>query len=359
MITTIVLAGNMFKDYRLKENRREGFKKYFYGILKTEEYDPFYYTANYLYERFDLNKEQMFWFSWLYGFIYNGATAWVVFNEFPDFENVDVDRLKEWEIKNYKRMQFETDTRHKKCKIHEAFVCYKKAVGNKTQEEFFNTLCCYDDPKVNFRILWDYIRENFYLFGRYSTFFYTETLKRCNGLNIECDSLFLEDIPGSKSHRNGLCYVLGKDEWDLSKKNTDFKYESWMIEYLKEEGDKIIKEMKVEFPDVINLIDYFSMETALCAYKGFFRKRRYFGFYLDRDCSQIKFAESKCWNGIDWNVFWQCRKECLREELLCENKNYFEPKLNLQELFLQQGIITNLHLFFDDDEYKETQFDLF
>lgn len=337
------------KDYKLLENRREGFKKYFYGIIKSEEYDPYYYTANYLYKRYELNEEQMFWLSWLYGFIYNGATAWVVFNEFPDFENVDIERLKEWEIRNYKRMEFEVDTRYKKCKIHVAFANYRQSVGNKTQKEFFESICNSDDPKKNFRKLWDHIRKNFLLFGRYSTFFYTETLKRCNNLNIECDSLFLEDISGSKSHRNGLCYVLGKDEWDYHKSNPAFKgYDKWMIDYLVSEGDILLSELKKDFPDIINKIDYFSLETALCAYKGFFRRRRYLGFYLDRDCKQIKFAESQGWTGIDWSVFWQCREENLIKNMLCEHNGYYEPKQELQNLFMETGVITNLQNWFDE-----------
>lgn len=338
-------------NYRLKENRLEGFLRYFYSILKLEEYDPAYYTLNYFYDRYELNTEQRYWLSWLYGFIYNTCSAWVVANEFPDFENVDIERLTDWENKNWMRMGYETDTRYKKGKIQVAFPYYRATVGDQTQHEYFMGICNDPDPKKNFRKLWDTVMS-WKLFGRYSAFFYIETLQKCNNLPIEFDSLFLRDIGGSKSHRNGLCYTLGKDEWDMHKANPDMKkYTPEMLDYLESSADELIEVMKDRFPDVAHMVDYSTAETAWCAYKGFFRGRRYLGFYLDRDAKQIKEAESKGWEGIDWDVFWQCRKENIDPRILCENNNYFEPKKEFQHRFVkQEGEIMNLDICFPDEK---------
>lgn len=341
------------KDYRKPEHRLEGFLKYYYAILLTEEYDPAYYTLRYLFERYELNVEQRFWMSWLYGFIYNVATAWVVWNEFPDFENVDFDRLKAWEDRNWTRMVYETDTRYKKGKLQVSFPDYQARVRSAgSQREFFKGVCSSPDKLINFRNLWNEVND-FKLFGRYSTFFYTETLKECNGLPIEADSLFLRDIEGSKSHRNGLCYSICKDEWDYHKSNPSFTgYTQEMLDFLELKADEVLGVMKERFPTVAHKVDYFTAETAWCAYKGFYRRRRYLGFYLDRDCFQIKEAESKGWNGIDWKVFWQCRQENLRPEMLCENKGYYAPSDRLKDHFLDTGEIVNLNLFFPEDECK-------
>lgn len=343
-------------DFRLKEHRRSSFLDYYFLLLKTEEYDPWYYTANYLFNRYELNIEQRFWLSWLYGFIYNGASAWIVFNEFPDFKYVDFDRIKRFEEKYTKFIEFETDTRYKKGQIHLAFKSYFDLLKNQTQMEFFEKICSNKtNPRENFWKLWNIVRNKFNLFGRYSTFFYLETLMRCNKLNIEFDSLFLRDS-GSKSHRNGLCYVLGKDEWDLHHSNSSFKgYTKEMLDWLEVEGDKLLIEAKEKFSGhgIDHLVDYATLETALCAYKGFYRRRRYFGYYLDRDAKQIKNASENGWYGIDWDVFWQCRAENLDSKMLCENKGRYAPSEEYQNIFMDKGIMINMDMYFEKYKYND------
>lgn len=337
-------------DYRKKENRLEGFLRYYYSILKSEDYDPAYYTLRYLIKRYELNFEQQFWLCWLYGFIYNVATAWVVLNEFPDFENVDLGRLTQWENEHWRKMNYETDTRYKKGKIQVALPDYLNRVREfETQKEYFNHLCSSEDRIKNFQNLWLSIND-FKLFGRYSTFFYSETLSEVMKLPITCDSLFLRDVSGSKSHRNGLCYSLGKDEWDLHKSNPSFLgYSKEMLDFLETSADEILGKMKSRFQDIAHRVDYFTAETAWCAYKGFYRKRRYLGFYLDRDAEQIVEAEHSGFPGIDWSVFWQCRSENLQKNHLCENLNYRAPRKEYQSLFAETGQIMNLDWYFKDE----------
>jgi len=181
-------------------------------------------------------------------------------------------------------------------------------------------------------------------------------LKMCNNLPIECDSLMLEDIGGSKSHRNGLCLVLGKDEWDDHKSNPNFKgYNKEMLRYLNDAGDDLISMMKKENPHLAKNVTYFTLETALCAFKGFFRKRRYSQFYLDRDCHQISSAQEKGWNGIDWQPFWDARSECLDHRYLCEKQGYYKPKKEYQNHFMLTGEMINI----DNIEIKhEKEFSL-
>lgn len=345
----------MIKDYRPLEVRLEGFYKYWNFIMRTEEYDPAYYSLCYLFNRFELNEEQKFWLSFLYGFTYNLCTAWVVFNEYPDLENLDIDKLKEWESQNWKILDYEVDTKYKKGKLHLSVPYYKKTVEKYgTQQKMFKEICNSDDKKENFKRTWDFV-NGLYLFGRYSSYFYTETLLISNKLPIEFDSLMLEDIEGSKSHRNGLCIVLGKDEWIYHKKyNPPFKtYTKAMIEELNEGGRKIVAEMHKRYPNDKHLFTYNTLETALCADKGCrLTGRRWPGFYLWRDYDQIKSMEvHKEWYGIDWNVFWQCRKENLDERLMPESDKYYFKGIDiklLQKHFVNTGEYLNYDWFYNE-----------
>src|SRR5690554_4593012 len=96
------------------ERRRELFKKYYYWSLKHNDCDPALFLANYINNRMELNIEQRYWFAWLYGNTYHLPTAWIIANEFPDYENVDIETLTEWNSKNYKRLRYQTDNKWQK-----------------------------------------------------------------------------------------------------------------------------------------------------------------------------------------------------------------------------------------------------
>jgi hypothetical protein len=123
---------------------------------------------------------------------------------------------------------------------------------------------------------------------------------RIAGLPLVCDQLFLSDITGSKSHRNGLCKVLGRDEWEWVVSNP-VKYTQEMISYLENEGAKLLAEAQVRYPGFDT--NYFTLESALCAYKNWFRGRRYPGIYADMFYERVAKAERR-WPEEDFGMFW-------------------------------------------------------
>ena len=158
--------------------------------------------------------------------------------------------------------------------------------------------------------------NDFYTFGRLSTFSYLEYL-RIAGVNIDCDSLFIYDISGSKSHRNGLCKVLGRDELDWNKNS--LKYSKRVLQWLEVEGKQLLQEAaaRIKHKDV----SYFTLESTLCCYKGWHRKnRRYPNVYNDMFWDRIVYAEKKWRRKL--NIFRECREDCLPVHLLIENNPY-------------------------------------
>ena len=165
------------------------------------------------------------------------------------------------------------------------------------------------------------MRENFYSFGRLSTFSYLEYL-RIMGLPIDCDDLFFEDKEGSRSNRNGLCKVLGRDVLDWHSSNPEFKgdYTPEQFAWLKKEGDLLLRAAKARHKgrEFERDISYFTLESTLCCFKSWFRKnRRYPNCYMDMFHDRIKRMEQS-WPEEDFSVFWEARKaylsSCLRLE---------------------------------------------
>lgn len=307
-------------EAELPIDRRALFKKYYYWSLKNQDCDPALFLANYINNRMELNIEQRYWFAWLYGNTYNLATAWIIANEFPDYENINLETLTTWNNANYKRLRYQTDNKWQKGHLPAMFESYRKCIGTGTQQEFFSKLLT-GTPQTNFLNVYNFVVKNFYKFGRYLTWFYLQMLEATCDLPVEAPNLMLGE-ESSRSHCKGLMYVLGKEEWAAEKK---FKLTQANILYLDEAAASILWEMEAEYPSV--KADYFSMETCLCAFKKIFRAEhgRYLGYYLDRQAEDIGKCERDGWVGIDWELLWQGRKENINGDLLnaCVDKNKF------------------------------------
>ena len=297
-------------DGRLVSNRKEKFIDWFGRSLEIEDCDPSLYMTNYFFDRFEYNKEQRLWLSWIYGNTYYWPTAYIVWNEFPDMHLVGVERLEDWNNENYKRLRYQVDTKWNKGHLPEMFLSYKDWVGERSQREAL-TENFVGDPVKDFHSLWK-TTNSWHKFGRYTSWFYIQTLKQCCDIPIEVDSLWFHDHSGSRSHRNGMCFAVGEDDW------VDMKLEQEQVDYLEGQAREILEETKLRYPHVSSKADFFAMETCLCSFKKLFRKTRgrYLGYYLDRQAEEIKQVEKDGWWGIDWKPMWQAREETLEHRWL-------------------------------------------
>jgi len=186
------------------------------------------------------------------------------------------------------------------------YASYHEFVGDKSQHERFMEFC-QGSPQENFDRLWEIILQKWWKMGRYSAWFVLQTYKHTCDLPIEPSSLMLNDYSGSKSHRNGLCFAAGKDDW-INQRLSEQEY-CWLEGFAQD----LINEASYRWPRFKKEFDAFSLETVGCSYKKLFRtsRGRYCGFYLDRMSEQITKAEQSGWHGIDWEVLHQMRKECV------------------------------------------------
>jgi hypothetical protein len=328
-------------DYRLAENRKEAFIRWYAWSLKYDDCDPAVWCTNYLHKRYEHNDEEKIWLAWLYGNTYQLPTAWVLKNEFPDFELATVDRITQWNTINYKRLRYQTDTKWNKGHLPVMFESYQNFIGNRTQRERLESYYG-DNEEANFDSLWKSIKSGLHKFGRYSTWFYLQHLKHTAGIRINPTSLMLDDFDGSRSHRNGLLYAVAQ-EHDLDRKLSGGDYAR-----LESQAREILEETKTRFPELAHIVDFFTMETCLCSFKKIFREHhgRYLGYYLDRQAEEIKMAEGDGWYGIDWDVLWQSRNETI--DLRLDDKRGIDKER--YSSFLRTGKIENLEWMFDDEE---------
>lgn len=308
-------------DFRLPKYRRKVFLD-FYGFHLKYRAHPgcVYFYFPFLKKEFNLDTEQLFWLAFLNGNTQHLITSWMIFEKFPHIPN-DLTELEKWFNENFTKLGWDLDRRHHKAKLIASIKSYKENLNGRSQEEYFNSFKG-NNPYERFDSVWDQVINRFFSFGRLSTFSYLEYL-RIIGLDIDCSQLFLEDLDGSKSHRNGLAKVLGRDDLDWHKTLTfDGKYGAGQIDWLKKEASILLDDAKQRFKgtDFENDVSYFTLESALCTYKSWHRKnRRYPSVYLDMFYDRIQKAQ-KAYPNYNLSPFWRGRKEYLPNYLLLENK---------------------------------------
>ena len=337
-------------DYRLKQNRREAFIRWYAWSLTYDDCDPAVWATNYLNDRFEHNDEQKLWLCWLYGNTYYLPTAWVLMNEFPDYELATVDRMTQWNTANYKRLRYQTDTKWNKGHLPTMFASYQEFIGNKSQREVLESYYG-DTEEQSFDNLWEVVKGRLHKFGRYSTWFYLQHLRHTAGVRISPTSLMLDDYDGSRSHRNGLHLALGQDD------KYDVKLTASEYLHLEQEAKSILEEVKARFPDLATQADFFTMETCLCSFKKIFREKhgRYLGYYLDRQAEEIIKCESDGWYGIDWNVLWQSRNETI--DLRLDTKRGIDKEKF--PMFLRSGKLDGLEWMFNDEQPVQVGLEMF
>jgi len=319
-------------DFRNPLARREVFLDFYGFHLKYKSHPgAVYYVMPFLADKYEWDFETKLWFAFINGATQNPLTSWVLFKHFPSY-GVSPEKMETWHREYWRNLDYDIDRRYQKGHFVEMYENYRELLGEKTQVEYFSDICSSDNVYENFTKLWDTVFNDFFMYGRLSTFSYLEYLK-IMGLNIDCDDLFIYDKSGSKSHRNGLCIVNGRDDLDVRKDNEDLPKElekghnKEVMTWLEQEGKNLLADAKDRFEGepFFEDVNYFTLESTLCCYKSWHRKnRRYANVYNDMFYDRIKKAETRDWEEIDgsdinFDDFWEARKAYLPKELRRED----------------------------------------
>ena len=271
------------------------YDKYHAESMAAKDVDPSVICLKYLAERFELNTEQRYWIAFLYGTCYCAPTTFYIYNEFPDFEGVDVTRLSKWWDANKYKLIFQTDRQRIKSnnQFVDSFKSYKALVGRGTQQGYFQ---CDDWTQVYKKI------EAIKYFGRFALFNYLDVLNQITDIRHKPPYLNMVE---AESCRKGLAYAIGRDdlvEAPLSKATATLLHK--------------------EFVQLLasGIGNVFQIETTLCAYKKYRRGKRYIGFYIDRMGKEIEKISALVNKGVCWEVLWQFRNETFEHKYLYEKR---------------------------------------
>ncbi len=313
------------KDYRLKENRREAFLKFYEFHLRYRSHPGgVYQFIPYLSEYFKWDLEQRLWFGSINALTQYSMTSLAIFNQQPGPPTTAEEWIKfnEWFQPNWYSLPFDSDRKWQKVECPKAI----GVLGQKLKE--YGSLQNFYTG--DFKTLWGRARNELHSLGRLGAWSGLEFIKIAGrgALDFEYDTLMLRDISGSKSHRNGLCILLGHDELDWHDKlNPEFdgKYSDKMLSWLEREGEDLLMECRELFKseDFIADVGYETLESTLCCYKSWTRpNRRYASVYNDMAYARLLETAEKN-PALDLTPFWEARAKYLPERLRIEcNKEH-------------------------------------
>lgn len=287
-------------DWRLPENRREIFQRFYTCHLRWKAHPGLVYSwLPALAEAYDLDDAGRAWLVWLNGNTQNPCTSLLLLDASagkPAYWKAAVNLWND----NFKLLEWDTDRRHQKSKFGEA------------TEKFINGFPDQADTwrqhgREGWESTWRFAMSHPYM-GRLSAWSMTEYARILLGPAVpDADSLLLWDGPGSRSHRNGLAILNGASPeaayWDWGDYTPDD------VRGLEKLGESLLEEARERNPGHPD-VSYLSLESALCTYKSWHKpNRRYPGVYADMAYLRLKKAESR-W-GERFNVLWEARRRDL------------------------------------------------
>lgn len=307
-------------DFRRPEYRRETFLRFYEFHLRYRAHPGcVYYLLPGLAQRFNWSVEAKLWFAFINGNTQNPVTSWRIFRHCQAVPTTPTafNDLASWFKVNQHRLFWDTDRRYFRTKFLANVQEYARRTEG-AQGQFFDSFLAHcHTPQDNFRALWPVVTK-FPTFGRLSAFSYLEYLS-LSGIALAPDTLLLDDQNGSKSHRNGLCKVLGRDDLDWHESNPGFNGDySAVLPWLVEEGATLLWEAQVRadskqhgYPFVEREhVNYFTLESALCTYKSWHRmNRRYPNVY--NDMLELRLLQSEtAWGDAVYDL-WELRRRAL------------------------------------------------
>lgn len=277
---------------------------------EAKDIDPSNDALRYVADRFELSQEQRYWLAFLFATCYSATNVYYVYNEFPDYENVDVGRLERWWEANKSKTLFQTDRLRMKTQnlLVPTFISYRDLLNGMTQEDYFSSLRQPSRQATYENAFQDLSRIR--NFGRFTMFIYLEMVHVLTGFDLEPTHL---DLANAESCRNGLVYHLGKMELDTH--GTKKRLSKRQLAYLQYEFQELkgqVRNSGVEHTNIWNI------ETTLCAYKKYRRGKRYVGYYIERMRKEIERMEEAVDTGVDWSVLWDFRTETYDHKWLKE-----------------------------------------
>ena len=297
-------------DWRLPATRRRLFLHFYDWALRYKSHPGgVYYVLPFMAEALGWDEEQRTWAAWINGNTQNPVTT-LMLMEAGD-RPYKVDQMLNWFADNELRLSWDTDRRYHRKSFPAATMGYLELTKGNQVGYWRRARRSWDTAWVAANTL--------PTMGRLSTWSYLEYL-RILGMGIpDAETLMLGDMSGSRSHRNGLALVGGRENlmwWKRNPGSGPHLYTPQRMAWLEGYGEGLLNaamDRNPGHPDV----GYLTLESALCTFKSWHvPNRRYTNVYNDMLYDRLRAAEAH--HGHRFDLIWQARATSLPHRYLME-----------------------------------------
>ena len=258
-----------------------------------------------------LTTDERIWLAFLYGLSYSQTTAIRMFHEFRDISSIDKDSLKNYWFENKESLWFNPDKKHLKNndQVVPAIASFLKNTHRKP-EEYLRTFSTGDEVYKAIKNTWRY-------FGPHGAYLFFDALY---GLVPELyrDPSAIDWKNCGRTVGEGMAHFCYEDDLIETRQFPLDKYNK-LVEKMQEKSGQ---------PKVI-------VESTLCAFRKFFKKTRYVGYYADRMLEECA-ATQPYLKDIGVNV-WKLRKLSIPEKYLGELNGWEGIRKDLCNKWLERG----------------------
>jgi hypothetical protein len=342
-----------FVDWREPEHRMEGFLRWLKWRMNWSDLDHYMCNNTYRDTRHSSTKkpmteEQTYWFSLIFGMTYQSEMAWVIYNEFPDFWDIDLEKLQDWNVKNLSRQKYAKDCKYNKGRITDQVASMREVIKpSGSIKKFFEDLV-EEDEGDTFTKTYSVVKEKFYKFGRMTSWLACQTLFETANYPARPCTMLASD-PSSWSVRSGLMYAYNRDEM-IEAKNKGVKITQNDKEWIDfKEQELLDKSLEYLGDKYNNIFTHYLLESHLCQYKKLMLGGDYAGHSSGDHVSRASWLAEQ-WPEVNFDAFFT--EATQNHHVLVRGCR--ESK-GLRNLCALTGQMINMHLDYDDmpDVYKE------
>jgi hypothetical protein len=297
-----------------------------------------------------MSEEQTLWFCLIFGMTYQSEMAWVIYNQFPNFWDIDLEEMQRWNVKNMELQKYARDCKYNKGRITDQVSSLRGIVGpSKSLKKFFEDLL-EDTPERSFSRTYSVVKENFYKFGRMTTWLVCQTLYETANLPISPNNMLASD-PSSWSVRSGLMYVYNQDHL-IEAKDKGLRLSQKDMEWVTfKEGELYNSSLEYLDKNQANIFSHYLLESHLCQYKKLMLGGDYAGHSSGDHVSRALWLKDR-WPEVNFDSFFKTAVDNHHPLV----RGCQEIK-SLRNLCAQTGQMINMHTDYEDmpNVYEELE----
>ena len=317
-------------DYRI--DRWGGCKAYHVTAMRMGDVDPSAPMLQFIAKRLNLTLNQKFWLAWLYSTCYSVPAAFYMLCNLD--RNLTQSDVVLWWKSHKEKMKFGNDRIYVKNRdeFPKMYETYKRFMFSGEYRTFSRYRKA--NPTETYNALFNALNGKLWYFSRYSLFTYMEAVYNLTKFPMKPLTIELKE---ARTTRNGICFAVGKDEWVRSK-HQPAKLTAAQYVFLQGKFRKLYYELCSEHPEIRTT--YWNLETSMCAYYKIHNKRRYAGYYIDRQMTDIQEAQKLAPAGANWDLLWEFRKGYFHPKTLGEVMGYSGIRHEMMDYFQRTGRYT-------------------